>query len=570
MTKSNNKIQLDSLPNVIFIVADQLKATALRMYSKIGIETPALERLAAEGVLYRNAITPHPLCVPARTSMMTARYPHSTGCRRNETLMPEDELHAFRIWRELGYTTALIGKNHCFIEQSDLDLFDVRCEMSHSGLPRNDYKGEIPGTQGMDWAVPESVIHASHATRLDMPTQSPNLNYAITDYQIEGYSSSALTIQAQHFIQQHIEKQNHKNPNPFALLLSYPDPHTPLEAPKQYADMFPPESIEMPPIREQEFAGDECPKRNRQLYEMLGLDEDKPEQIRQAMAIYLAMTRFVDDGIGQILGTLDQLDLRKNTIIVFTADHGDFNGEHNMLGKGGVFYDALVRVPMIVSWPSGGVPERVEDDSMANTIDLLPTILQLSGVADFLNSPPIQDSSHDLPPPPPHITVQTDSKWITSHNFRRMQGKPLPTVTNAPPRTVAFSEYGAGGNALTDETINTLKTQGASGREMIMQTLWQREAEGRRRMARTRQWKFVTDPDEYHHNSPSASGAMPEDELYDLKNDPWELQNMAHKSENACVISEMRKLMLDWATQTENYNPVPQPLTIGRRSYIPK
>ena len=140
-----------SLPNVIFIVADELKATTLRMYSEIGIETPSLERLASEGVMYRNAFTPHPLCVPARVSMMTGRYAHSTGARRNETLMPSGQLHAFRIWKELGYTTGLIGKNHCFIEDDDLDLLDVRCEMSHGGLPKSDYKGEVPGTKGMEW-----------------------------------------------------------------------------------------------------------------------------------------------------------------------------------------------------------------------------------------------------------------------------------------------------------------------------------------------------------------------------------------------------------------------------------
>ena len=77
-------------PNVLFIMADQMKASILKMYSEIGIDAPGLERLAAEGVRFEHAITPHPLCVPARTSMMTGRYPHSTGCRRNETLMPEN------------------------------------------------------------------------------------------------------------------------------------------------------------------------------------------------------------------------------------------------------------------------------------------------------------------------------------------------------------------------------------------------------------------------------------------------------------------------------------------------
>ena len=102
-------------PNILFVMADQMKWSILRMYSEIGIETPALEKLAAEGIRFDTAITPHPLCVPARTSVMTARYPHSTGCRRNETLMPDSEVHAFRIWKEAGYVTGLIGKNHCFV-----------------------------------------------------------------------------------------------------------------------------------------------------------------------------------------------------------------------------------------------------------------------------------------------------------------------------------------------------------------------------------------------------------------------------------------------------------------------
>ena len=129
----------NTLPNVIFIIADQLKATALQMYSEIGIPTPSLERMADEGVMYRHAVTPHALCVPARVSMMTSdATPTPLEARRNETLMPSGELHAFRIWKELGYTTGLIGKNHCFIEEDDLDLIDVRCEMSHGGMPRSE------------------------------------------------------------------------------------------------------------------------------------------------------------------------------------------------------------------------------------------------------------------------------------------------------------------------------------------------------------------------------------------------------------------------------------------------
>ena len=546
----------NTLPNVIFIVADQLKATALRMYSEIGIPTPSLERMADEGVMYRYAVTPHALCVPARVSMMTGRYAHSTGARRNETLMPSGQLHAFRIWKELGYSTGLIGKNHCFIEQDDLDLLDVRCEMSHGGLPRSNYKGEIPGIKGMEWVVPEEIINEAHSTRNNMPEQSRSFGYAVTDHPIEGYSSAALTTQAKAFIDRFGSSNDDTNRKPFALLLSYPDPHHPLEAPRKYAEMIPPETVVMPLQRDGEFTDGTTPTRNRQLHDMLGVSIDDPEHVRNAMAVYLAMTRFVDDAIGEVLDHLDETGLRENTIVVFTADHGDFNGEHDMLGKGGVFYDALTRVPMLVSWPAGGIPCGLVDDSMANTIDLLPTILQLSGVADFNANPPCE-VGNEIAPAGPQLNHDVGSDWVTSETLRRIQGKPLPTATDSPPRSAAFSEYGTGGTVLTDEALHELMDQGHEGRDLLMETLWIREAEGRRRMVRTKGWKFVTDP-----------GSDDLDELYDLNADPWELINVAKDPANIPVVSEMRALLMEWATATEDYNPVPLPTTLGRLVYI--
>ncbi|MXX93883.1 MAG: sulfatase-like hydrolase/transferase [Chloroflexi bacterium] len=546
----------NALPNVIFIVADQLKATALQMYSEIGVPTPSLERMANEGVMYRHAVTPHALCVPARVSMMTGRYAHSTGARRNETLMPSGQLHAFRIWKELGYTTGLIGKNHCFIEQDDVDLLDVRCEMSHGGLPRSNYKGEIPGIKGMEWVVPREVINEAHSTRNNMPEQSRSFGYAVTDHPIEGYSTAALTIQTKAFIDRFGSPNDDPDRKPFALLLSYPDPHHPLEAPRKYADMIPPESIVTPPQRSDEYTDGTIPTRNRQLHDMLGVSVDDPKHVRNAMAVYMAMTRFVDDAVGEVLDHLDETGLRENTIVVFTADHGDFNGEHDMLGKGGVFYDALTRVPMLVSWPAGGVPCGRVDDSMANTIDLLPTILQLSRVADFSASPDGEDID-ELLRPGPRVLHDNDSSVINSESLRRIQGRPLPTATDSPPRSAAFSEYGTGGTALTDEAMHELMDQGHQGRDLLMETLWIREAEGRRRMVRTKDWKFVTDP-----------GSDDLDELYDLNTDPWELTNVANDPANIPVISKMRALLMEWATATEDYDPVPLPTTLGRLVYI--
>jgi arylsulfatase len=545
-------------------MADQMKASILRMYSsEIGIETPSLERLANEGVRFEHAITPHPLCVPARTSVMTGRYPHSTGCRRNETLMPENEQHAFRIWKDNGFTTGLIGKNHCFIEPSDLELFDVRCEIMHAGLPLqgsfSDYNPGIPETTGMDWVVPESDINAGHEDRVTLRdnSQSPRIAYKVSDNPEEHFGTSIIATQTEAFLDKYVSGDFSESgePDPFALWVSFPDPHEPYEAPRRYVDMHPPEDVVMPPQRTDEYTDGTSPERNRVLARMMRQTDDSEEHRRGVVSVYQAMTRFVDDGIGRILNKLDELGLRDNTIIVFTADHGDFAGEHGMVVKGGVFYDALVRVPLIVSWPSGGVAQGAADVSMTSTIDIIPTLLELQGLASF-NGVGTGWAREN----------ERKSTVLSESAARRMQGRPLPTVTSASPRSAAFSEYGTGGPPVTMELLDGIEDP--LGYHTIIETLWAREAEGRRKMVRTPEWKYVTDPMARGATLTSGSDSGPGDvdELYDLTKDPWELKNVAHLPENAAVISEMRSLLAGWMIDTEDPNPVEIPDTVGREA----
>jgi arylsulfatase A-like enzyme len=560
----------NSRPNVLFIMADQMKASILRMYSsEIGIESPSLERLASEGVRFEHAITPHPLCVPARTSMMTARYAHSTGCRRNETLMPENEQHVFRIWKDNGFTTGLIGKNHCYVAPSDLELLDVRCEISHGGLPLQgifkDYKGEIPGTTGMEWVVPETAINTGHEDRVTLRdnAQSPRIAYKVSDNPEENFGTSIIATQTEEYLEQYSRGSlgvgssgsgSGSEPDPFALWVSFPDPHEPYEVPRRYADMFRPEDVVMPPQRTDEYTDGTAPERNRVLARMMRQTEDTEEHRRGLVSVYQAMTRFVDDGIGRILDKLDELGLRENTIVVFTADHGDFGGEHGMAVKGGVFYDALVQVPLIVSWPAGGVPQGAVDGSMTSTIDIVPTLLELQGLASF-------DGIGEG-----WARSSGDSKQVilSEAETRYMQGRPLPTVTPAEPRSASFSEYGAGGPLFTMEQLDGFPEP--VGYHTIIDTLWAREAEGRRKMVRTPEWKYVTDPMAQGATLTSGTDGGPGDvdELYDLTKDPWELTNVAHLPENASVISEMRSLLAGWMIDTEDSVPIEIPESIGR------
>lgn len=488
---------MSKLPNVLVIMTDQQKATASHLYGNPFCETPSLQLLADQGVLFENAITAHPLCVPARISMWTGQYPHQHGGRRNETLMAPKLPHAFRSWKSAGYTTGLIGKNHCFVEPDDLALFDVWCEISHNGLPAD------PTTRGMEWFRPLAGIHAAHDLRHTMTPQNPRFGYAVSDHPLEDYGTGLIAGQTTRFLEQH----GHQ---PFALWVSFPDPHEPWVAPRTYADRFSPHRIQLPPQRAGEFNDPRAPERNRVLYQMLGYGSDRLDDVLALLAVYYGMVQFVDDAVGQIMNALDKLGLRENTIVVFCSDHGDFMGEHGMQCKGGVFYDCLTRVPLIISWP-GHLPTAVRDASMANLIDIVPTLLTLQG----------------FPIPP------------------AMQGRPLPTVTDSAPRDAAFAEYGAGGPPFRMADLEKLPLP--HGRDTLIQTLHRREAEGRRKMVRTRHWKYVHDP------------MGDRDELYDLRNDPWELVNVVDEEEHRNTLADLRLRLADWAIHTEDSKPVPLP-----------
>jgi len=486
-------------PNVIVIMADQQKATSSHLWGNIFCETPALATLAEGGVLFDCAITPHPLCAPARQSVWTGQFPHSHGGRRNETMMSPDAVHAFQVWREAGFHNALIGKNHCFEGERDLALFDTWCEISHGGITDR----TLP-PRGMEWFRRRAGIDAAHDARRNMTMQTPRFSYATNDAPLEDCSTGLVAGQTVRFLEQH----QHES---FALWVSFPDPHEPWVCPQSYADMFPADRIQTPPWRVDEFADPErVPERNRVLQQMLGITDDPVEDVLALQGVYYGMVRFLDDGLAQITAALDRLNLRENTIVVYCSDHGDFMGEHGMQCKGGVFYDCLTRVPLVVSWP-GQIAAGIREDSPVNLIDIVPTVLGLQGL--------------DVPP--------------------SMHGQRLPSVTSAPPREVTFSEYGAGGPAFT--MADLARMQRPFGRDTLIASLRWREAEGRRKMARTRDWKYVHDP----------MGDL--DELYDLRDDPWELTNVAHLAEHVDVIAVMRLHLADWSIRTEDAQAVPMP-----------
>lgn len=485
-----------SRANAIIVMADQMKATASSLYSRYGVSTPGLQRLAKLGVRYDNATTPHPLCVPARVAMWTALNPHRTGCTVNKTPMPEGMPHAARWWKECGYELALLGKNHCFADTSDYDLFDVWCEIEHYGfkdkLAHYGFKDDAPDAEspkGMAWVESEELVTAAHSVRNNMPPPKGGVSsYAATDYEDRHYSTGLLSNQADAYL-----RQNHERP--FVLWLSLPDPHVPYETPRHFFEQALAQQIELPPPGP--VPGDDMPMRNRILSRIMRWPDEHVDDLRNVVAAYHGNVLHIDRLIGRLIDTLEDTSLLKNTIVVFCSDHGDFAGEHQMAAKGGVLYDCLVRIPMIIVAPNRLAPNQIVS-TPASLTDIVPTLFHLQGLA--------------LP--------------------RGLDGQLLQPCSGARDQDYGFALYGAGERAFTMAQLE--QTDPPTGHSALFKTVKFREPEGDRSMIRNAEWKLVHDP----------MGDL--DELYCLKTDPWEHCNLAREKRCAAVKKTLMAELYRW------------------------
>ena len=489
MAKKNSR-------NAIIIMVDQMKATASHLYSRHGIRTPGLERLAKMGVRYENATTPRPLCVPARAAMWTAKTPHNTECRVNQTPIPKNMPHAARWWKQAGYQLALLGKNHCFAESSDYELFDVWCEIEHYGfrdkLAHYGFKKDAPDAKspkGMDWVESEEKVIAAHAVRRNMPPPKGGAStFAVTEFEDRHYSTGLLSNQADAFLRGNREQ-------PYTLWLSLPDPHVPYETPKHFFEEARAQNIEMPPPGP--IPGDDLPVRNRILSQLMRCPDEYTENLKDIVTAYHANVLHIDKLVNRLLDTLEETNQLDNTILVFCSDHGDFAGEHQMVAKGGVLYDCLVRIPMIVAAPNLFPQNRIIS-SPVSLMDIVPTIFQLQGIA--------------LPDD--------------------LDGQPMVPCPDATEQEFGFALYGAGGPAFTMEQLDSMDF--SFGHTALFETVKFREPEGDRSMVRNANWKLVHDP----------MGDL--DELYDLQADPYEHQNLANDPAHAVTRNKLMAELANW------------------------
>jgi len=313
-------------PNIVFVLADQWRSEAFGYAGNPDIKTPNLDRLQREGVRFVNAVSAMPVCSPMRASLLTGQRPLTHGVFLNDVPLSPEAVTLGKVLRSVGYDTGYIGKWHV----------DGHGRLEF--IPRE-------RRQGFDyWKVLECTHDYNHsAYYADGPEK----------FYWEGYDAIAQTRDAQQYLRDHAQSQK-----PFILILAWGPPHDPyFTAPEKYRAMYDPEKLTLRP----------------------NVPEAARATARKTLAGYYAHCTALDDCFGELRRTLQEAGLAENTLLVFSADHGD------MLGSRGAYkkqqpYDESIRVPLLLHWPKGlGVKAR-QLDAPINAEDLMPTLLGLCGV----------------------------------------------------------------------------------------------------------------------------------------------------------------------------------------------
>jgi arylsulfatase A-like enzyme len=316
-------------PNILFIFADEWRGNATGYAGDPNVKTPHLDRLATQSLNFCNTVSVLPVCTPYRASLLTGRFPTSTGMFLNDAYLPSEELCMAEILKPAGYTTGYIGKWHI------------------DGHGRSDF---IPPERQQGWEY-WKVGECSH-------NYNNSFYYSGNDPQKkfwEGYDAYAQTKDAQNYL-----KEKASGGQPFALVISYGTPHFPHgSAPEEYKKLYPPEGIKLSP----------------------NVPESQQAAARKELQGYYAHCTAIDKCVGDLMATLDEAGLTKNTIVVFTSDHGETMGSRgNRPAQKQVPWDESARVPFLLRFPAGQAGQGLTVKTPITTPDILPTLLGLAGV----------------------------------------------------------------------------------------------------------------------------------------------------------------------------------------------
>ena len=390
--------------NILLITSDQQHWNTLGQFNS-EIQTPALDRLAAQGTTFTRAYCPNPTCTPTRASLITGKYPSQHGAWSLGTKLPESEPTIGDILGAAGYRTALVGKAHfqpllATEEYPSLEAYPILQDLSFWA----DFSGPFYGFDHIELArnhTDEAHVGQHYALWMEEKGlsnwrdyfQQPTGNVTVQRHKWripERFHYNAWIAERS----QALMSQYHAAGQPFFLWASFFDPHPEYLAPEPWDSMYDPDSITVPQATPGEHAANPPHLQLTQTpdpdfsdwYEANGAYchgfhshlQDRAELARD-IACYYGMTSCLDHYIGRILDHLDALGIAENTLVVFTSDHGHYYGQHGLIAKGAFHYEDGIRVPMIARLP-GHIPVGRISHSLQSLVDYAPTFLSFAGI----------------------------------------------------------------------------------------------------------------------------------------------------------------------------------------------
>jgi arylsulfatase A-like enzyme len=503
MARSENR------PNVLLLLTDQERydVSAPRDSEDASgtpdVQTPAMDRLQAEGMRFDRAYTPVSICSSARASLLTGLYPHAHGmlnnCHEADAVRPNlpSDLPTFgELLADAGYDNTYVGKWHVGRDQTPADFgFEYlgggdshHDDADPAFLEYLDEHGVEPGAIEL-----EDAVYTNDETDEPIAATNPVPEEATRTYYLAEQTVERIRELGEGDRDDGNDRDGEgdhgsdENEEPFFHRTDFLGPHHPYVVPEPYASMYDPEDIEPWPTFAETFDGK--PRAHEQYLSYRNVEGFDWDRWSRAVAKYFGFVTFIDRQIGRILDALDEAGLADDTVVVHAADHGDFTGSHRQFNKGPMMYEETYHVPLMARWPGRTDPGTGRDE-FVHLHDLMPTFLEIGGV-----EPPEGIHGRSLVP--------------------LLEG-------NAP-------GDGSDGAANPDDWRDSAFAQ-YHGDEFGLYS---------QRMVRTDDYKFV-------YNGPDRN------ELYDLRDDPHELRNLIDHPEYEAVRDELAERLARWMRETND------------------
>jgi arylsulfatase A-like enzyme len=349
LSQSDGSVNSAAPLNVIFVLTDDQRYDELGFLNDV-IQTPNMDRMAAEGVYFENAFVTTSLCSPSRASILTGRYMHNHGVVDNNRPARDGTVYFPTYLQEAGYDTAFVGKWHMGGNQDDRQ-------------PGFDHWVSFPG-QGFYYPT---------VTRSGAPN---TININGTRVEQQGYITDELTDYALEWL------TNRESEEPFFLYLSHKAVHANFAPAQRHAELYSDVEIPIPPSQadtEENYDGKPMwVKNQRNSWHGVDFPYHSPLNVQEYKRQYHRTLTAVDDSLGRVFSWLEENDLSSNTIVFLMGDNGFMFGEHGLIDKRNA-YEESMRVPLLAYGP-GSIGSGVTVEKIVANIDIAPTMLDIAGV----------------------------------------------------------------------------------------------------------------------------------------------------------------------------------------------